>query len=48
MTGRMLEQKEVAIGEVSLLEIGERFPAGVYNVIVSQGDEVRTLRVVKR
>jgi hypothetical protein len=33
---------------VSDLQIGDRYPSGVYNVIVTQGSEVKTLRVVKR
>ncbi|RZJ32979.1 MAG: T9SS type A sorting domain-containing protein, partial [Flavobacterium sp.] len=48
MTGRLLEQNSVEASDVKSLTIGDRFPSGVYNVIVSQGDEVKTLRVVKR
>ncbi|WP_264520710.1 T9SS type A sorting domain-containing protein [Flavobacterium sp. N1994] len=48
MTGKLIEQREVNADEVSGLQVGERFPAGVYNVIVSQGTEVKTLRVIKR
>ncbi|RYZ56490.1 MAG: T9SS type A sorting domain-containing protein [Sphingobacteriales bacterium] len=48
MTGRLLESHNVHVNEINSLEIGDRFPSGVYNVIVSQGEEVKTLRVVKR
>lgn len=48
MTGRMLEQKEVPASGIESLEIGERYPAGVYNVVVSQGDQAKTMRVIKR
>lgn len=48
MTGRMLEQKEVPASAIESLEIGERYPAGVYNVVVSQGDQAQTMRVIKR
>jgi len=48
MTGRLLEVLDTEISEVKTLQIGDRYPSGVYNVIVSQGDEVKTLRVIKR
>ena len=48
MTGKLIEQREVNADEVSGLQVGDRFPSGVYNVIVSQGNEVKTLRVIKR
>lgn len=47
MTGRLLENAIVKAGN-TIRPIGNHFPAGVYNVIVSQGDETRTLRVIKR
>jgi hypothetical protein len=48
MTGRLLENRSVNASDVESLSIGENFPSGVYNVSVSQGDEVKMLRVVKR
>jgi hypothetical protein len=48
MTGRMLEQREVSPSQVGEQEIGQTYPTGVYNVIVTQGEEVKTLRVIKR
>ena len=48
MTGKMIDQREVSPSQVSDLQIGDRYPSGVYNVIVTQGSEVKTLRVVKR
>jgi hypothetical protein len=30
------------------MTIGDRYPSGVYNVTVTQGEETRTVRVVKR
>ncbi|RZJ34546.1 MAG: T9SS type A sorting domain-containing protein [Flavobacterium sp.] len=48
MTGRLLESREVAVSDAETLAIGERYPSGVYNVIVTQGDEAKTLRVIKR
>jgi len=48
MTGKLIEQREVNADEVSGLQVGDRFPSGVYSVIVTQGTEVKTLRVIKR
>jgi hypothetical protein len=48
MIGKLVEQREVKSGDVVMQEIGARFPSGVYNVIVTQGAEVKTLRVIKR
>ncbi|RZJ33199.1 MAG: T9SS type A sorting domain-containing protein, partial [Flavobacterium sp.] len=47
MTGRLLENRK-GNSKSGVQSIGENFPAGVYNVIVSQGDETKTLRVIKR
>ncbi len=48
MIGRQLEKLQVISSEMNNLEIGNNYPSGVYNVIVRQGEEVRTLRVIKR
>jgi hypothetical protein len=48
MVGRMLEQRDVRVSDMEATTIGERYPSGVYNVVVSQGEEVQTVRVIKR
>lgn len=48
MTGRLLGNTTVKPTDVSSLQIGENYPSGVYNVIVTQGDNAKTLRVIKR
>jgi hypothetical protein len=48
MLGKLVESKEVDSTSISELQIGATYPSGVYNVIVSQGNEVKTLRVIKR
>ena len=48
MAGRLLEERTATVSEAETNGLGDRYPAGVYNVIVSQGDEVKTLRVIKR
>lgn len=46
MTGRLLEDRTTKSG--AGIETGQQLPSGVYNVVVTQGDDLKTLRVVKR
>jgi hypothetical protein len=48
MTGKLLDKREVSLSELSELQVGNDLSSGVYNVIVSQGENVKTMRVVKR
>jgi hypothetical protein len=48
MTGKLLDKREVSPSELSELQVGNDLSSGVYNVIVSQGENVKTMRVVKR
>jgi hypothetical protein len=48
MIGKLVESKETSVSGLGTQEIGSRYPSGVYNVIVSQGENVQTLRVIKR
>ncbi|MBF6640306.1 T9SS type A sorting domain-containing protein [Flavobacterium sp. J49] len=48
MTGRLVEQQEVRADKMAELQVGNNYPTGIYNVIITQGSEVKTLRVVKR
>ena len=34
--------------ELSILEIGSSYPIGLYNVLLSQGEKVKSVRIVKR
>lgn len=47
MTGRLLEQSEVNPSVLEDQEFGAQYPTGIYNVVVNQNDEVRTIKVVK-
>ena len=44
MLGRSIEQRQIS----SDSEIGSNYAKGIYNVIVNQGANVKTLRVIKR
>jgi hypothetical protein len=48
MIGKQLESKEVTAEQANALEVGVNYPSGVYNVIVSQGANVKSLRMIKR
>ena len=48
MIGRELEVQNATVSELSTKEIGTNYPSGVYNVIVSQGDKVKSVRMIKR
>jgi sugar lactone lactonase YvrE len=48
MNGRLIENKEVKSSEINNLELGNELTSGVYNVIITQGIEVKTVRVIKK
>lgn len=48
MVGKLVESREFAVDAIEAQQFGERYPSGVYNVIVTQGLHVKTLRVIKR
>jgi hypothetical protein len=48
MVGRLIEQRNANTNELETTTIGDSYPSGVYNVTVTQGEEVKTLRVIKR
>ena len=48
MIGKLIEEREIAVDQVEVQQFGERYPSGVYNMVVTQGENIKTLRVVKR
>ena len=48
MVGKLLEERSFEMDTIEMQQFGERYASGVYNVIVSQGERVKTLRVIKR
>ena len=48
MLGKLIDDRILQTTEVEGFEVGANYPSGVYNVIVSQGDNLKTLRVIKR
>jgi hypothetical protein len=48
MIGRLIDSRQINVTEAENAAFGTNYPAGVYNVLVSQGENVKTLRVVKQ
>jgi hypothetical protein len=48
MLGKLVENRILETTEVEGFEVGSNYSSGVYNLIISQGDIVKTLRVIKR
>lgn len=48
MLGRIIEQQNIQAGDIASTALGEQYPSGVYNVVVSQEDHVKIFKVVKR
>ncbi|HWR93738.1 MAG TPA: T9SS type A sorting domain-containing protein, partial [Flavobacterium sp.] len=48
MVGRLVDSRNSNVSDLQSLRVGNNYQAGVYNVVVSQGMNVKTLRVVKR
>ena len=48
MVGRLVDSRESKASNLNSLAIGDQYPSGVYNVVVTQDEIVKTIRVVKR
>jgi Secretion system C-terminal sorting domain len=46
MLGKLIEDRKAQVSDI--IELGDNYPSGVYNVIVSQGENTKTMRVIKR
>jgi Putative metal-binding motif/Putative Ig domain len=48
MFGRSIAAYRDALENIVNLELGQSYPSGVYNLVISQGEFTKTLRVIKR
>ncbi|MFN3754794.1 T9SS type A sorting domain-containing protein, partial [Flavobacterium sp.] len=48
MLGRLVDTLELDPKNSLEVQIGDKYPSGIYNVIVTQGADVKTVRVIKR
>jgi hypothetical protein len=48
MTGKLMEERELNLSEVADFNTGQRYPSGIYNIVVNQGGETLTIKVIKK
>jgi hypothetical protein len=48
MLGKLIEAKSINTIDYISEDLGSAYPAGVYNVIVTQGENMKSLRMIKR
>uniref|UniRef100_UPI0026196A5F T9SS type A sorting domain-containing protein n=1 Tax=Flavobacterium sp. TaxID=239 RepID=UPI0026196A5F len=48
MVGKLVENRTLTLTDIENVTIGESYQAGIYNVIVSQGNNSKAIRVIKR
>jgi uncharacterized protein YjiK len=48
MTGKLIEIQQFEATEINNQNIGNQYPTGIYNVVVTQGKITKTLRVIKQ
>jgi hypothetical protein len=48
MMGKLVETHQVNPMEVANLQLGSNFSTGIYNVIVSQGDNSKAVRLIRK
>lgn len=48
MTGRLLENRKIEVSELQNQKIGENYPAGIYNLVITQANNSNTIRVIKK
>jgi hypothetical protein len=47
MLGRLIEQQVSSSDQISQMEMGNSYPSGIYNVVVTQENNAKALRVIK-
>ena len=48
MLGRLIEQRDSKVDEIRNTQLGDRYPSGIYNVVITQDEEIKTMRMIKR
>ena len=48
MVGKLIEVRNSGISELGTMEMGDNYATGIYNVMVTQGTEVKTVRMIKK
>lgn len=48
MVGRLVDSMNTDTSKLAEQEVGNNYPAGVYTILISQGENTKTLRIIKR
>lgn len=48
MLGKIVDSSIVRMSDIDSFELGDSYPAGIYNVMITQGNEVKAQRVIKK
>ncbi len=48
MVGKLIENREINASDMPMQSLGERYASGVYNVVVTQDEQVKSFRMIKR
>ncbi len=48
MLGKLIDSSSIRMSDLDTFELGNNYPSGIYNVIITQGIEVKTQRVIKK
>ena len=48
MLGKLVEVKELNLSDIETLEVGTNYTSGVYNLVISQGENIQSLHIIKR
>ena len=47
MLGKLIESREIQ-PTTDFIQLGERYPSGVYSVLITQSDQVKSIKMIKR
>ena len=48
MLGKLIEKRKVAPNMITDWQIGNKYPSGIYNILITQGNKTKTLRIIKK
>ncbi|MBY0486593.1 MAG: T9SS type A sorting domain-containing protein, partial [Flavobacteriaceae bacterium] len=48
LAGRTIETKQIDPKELETISVGSSYPSGVYSLLFTQGENVKTIRIIKR
>lgn len=48
ITGRLLENKKIESSKINSTSFGENFPTGIYNVIINQDNNFKSIQLIKK